>query len=317
MSLVSDIITGSFVDLAVIQPGETVTTAMQTDAFNHLNQGIGSLSAEGGTIPNQVVQTFNLSANVSDYTLGSGGTFATTGSLRAQKVTSWLARYSDMQRGGAPLALDRFAAEAYVAQNNFLNKNVKGILEALGGAISGIETTNRGILAAITGAAESMLTSPVPPTLTQIQGAMTAIVAALPTTTPAAAMTALIAAIPTTVNAPIPSLLGADTSYPLINVRVWPPPANTPGTIELGYWTPLAAFATVGDTVNLPPGWELILRSLLAAWMFSQYGRPSMAQAIFQAADKAKAAILQQNTMPEQPPAMSTPDPAAPSGSKN
>src|SRR5215472_8426075 len=118
MSLVSDIINEAFLDLGVITVNETISSAMQADAFMRLNQLLDSLNAEGLLVPNQVTQTFptgvnGLQAGVTAYTLGSGGVLATTGSLRAMKVTAWRAFYGGVLHGGGRvLSLAEFGEQA-------------------------------------------------------------------------------------------------------------------------------------------------------------------------------------------------------------
>src|SRR5579883_1336177 len=103
---------------------------------------------------------------------------------------------------------------------------------------------------------------------------------------------------------PIPAMVAADTSFPLINLRVFPPPSSSPGTIELAFWTPLLKFATVGDTVNMPDGWEDLLHFDLALRLYPQYARSSgLDPGLAANAQNAKAALIPQNTMsaPAQP----------------
>lgn len=265
-----DIVTQAFVDCNVIQPGETLTSTLLSDGEVRLNQLLSSLSTEGLTAFQQVMQTFALTANTSAYTLGNGGTWSTTGGLRAQRVTSWNARYLDMQKGGPVLSLDQFGAAAMAAQKQNTEVNV------------------RAVLAAMNAAADSMLAAPVPPVMSEI----------------ATALTAMIAAIPATVNAPIPTILAADTSYPLINVRVWPPPAATAGSVEVAYFTPIAAITNFAATVALPPGWEDMLHFNLAVRLHHIYARETGISAELLAnAQNSKASIVNQNTVGIAPPA--------------
>lgn len=214
----NDLIDLSFIDLAVIQPGASITTSMRTDAQSRLNALVSSLNTEQLTVFNQVMQVFNLSAGVSAYTLGSGGTFATTSNLRAQKVTAWRAAYAGvLSRGGGVLSMAELGARA----------NQQG-----------------GELAAI------------------------------------------------------PEFVGADTSYPLINVRVFPPPSATPGTLELAYWVPIAQISDFTATISLPEGWPEMLHWNLALRLFPQYARPGQViDVIAGNAQNAKASIVNQNSM--------------------
>jgi hypothetical protein len=215
---VSQLIIQALIDLRFVPAGATVGTDIQTECFLRVNQLLASLSAEGAMVFNQVEQTFNLTAGTVAYTLGSGGTFPTTGGLRAQKVTSWRASYNGLLTSGGPaLSMAEFGA---------LAKQPLGEVAA------------------------------------------------------------------------VPDYLGADTSYPLINVRVTPPPSATPGTLELAYWTPITAFATVGDSINFPPGYERMLHYALAIDLHPRYGKPgAIDPALLNDAQVSKAAIVQQNTM--------------------
>jgi hypothetical protein len=105
--------------------------------------------------------------------------------------------------------------------------------------------------------------------------------------------------------------VAADTSYPLINVRVFPPPSNTPGTLELAYYTPVTQFVTVGDTISLPQGWQDMLHFNLAQRLYPQYPRPSNMQMIWDMAQRTKAALMVENAM-----AAPQPQAAAPEGQK-
>jgi hypothetical protein len=237
------IINQAFQDLGVIQPGESITSTMQTDAFVYLNQLLSSLSTEGATAFNQVMQTFALVAGDSEYTFGSGGQWATTGALRPQKVTAWRAYAGDMHRGGLPMAMEAFSAAIQAKQAELLALNTQAIAE-------GVITT-----------------------------------------------------FPASVTAPIPAILGADTAYPLINVRVYPPPSAAPGSVELAYWTPIVAAAAVGDTVTMPPGYEAMIHFNLAVALAPQYARSGgITPELAANAQNAKAAIVQQNTGMAQPP---------------
>jgi hypothetical protein len=230
--LVSDLITAAFEDVGLIAVGETIPTAIQTDAFSRLNQIIDLVSADGLTNPNQVTQTFNLSAGVTAYTLGSGGTLATFGGLRALKVTAWRAFYQGiLHTGGRVLSLAEFGQQAK-----------------------------------------------------QILGEQSA----------------------------VPGIVGADVAFPLINVRVFPPPSFTPGQLELAYLTPIPNFATVGDTVtSMAHGLVKFLRALLAQDLFPQYGRPAMKDVVWDNVREAKQSLIVENAM-----SAPQPQPNAPQGQK-
>ncbi|MGA3015931.1 MAG: hypothetical protein ABSF62_02345 [Bryobacteraceae bacterium] len=252
MALVSDFIARSFIHLGVVAVGETLPTALQTDAFAQLNPLLDSLSAEDLVVPNQVEQTFSLSSGVTAYTLGSGGSFATTGSLRALKATTWRGISAFMTRGGRVLSLAEFGEALPAAQDALMAQFAKA-------------------------AAEGVIT-----------------------------------AIPNPLVTTVPTIVGADTNYPLINVRVFPAPSLGGGSLELGYTTPITNFSTVGDTISLPQGWILMLEWNLAKLLYPTYPSPSRQQLIFSMAQETKAALIAQNAMS----APTNPQPAAPQGQK-
>lgn len=217
MSTPRSIINQSFQDLKVLAPGGSVSPTVEADAFVYLNQLMSSLSIESPMAFNQVRQTFSLVYATVAYTLGSGGSFATTGGKRAVKVTSWRANYGGvLGSGGAPLSMEEFGAQA---------KQMIG---------------------------ES---------------------------------------------APIPALVGVDTAYPLINVRIHPPPSFVLGTIELGYWTPITQFATVTDVLAFEDGFEEMLHFNLAIILYPQYGRQGGIDPVLAAnAQNSKAKIVAMNS---------------------
>lgn len=231
--LVSDIITRAFENLGVITVAETITSAMQTDAFNRLNRLLDTFSAEGLVVPNQVEQQFSLVAGSHQYTLGPAGSFATTGGLRAMKVTAWRAWYGSppvVQSGGRLLSMAEFGMVAR---------------QRVG------ET------------------------------------------------------------ATVPEFVGADTNPTAINIRMSPPPNNNSATIEFAYWTPLALFSTVGDSVTSPAGLANLFEWHLAKDLWPQYPSQSRLALINEMCQVTKAALVEENaiTAPQ-------PTPAAPQGQK-
>lgn len=212
--LVSELITQSFLDMGTIQPGEVITADMQSDAFTRLNQLLGSLSAEGTTAFNQIMQNFVLVAGQPAYTLGVGGTFGTL--TRAQRATAWRASYGGiLSRGGMVLSIPDFDAQAMQH----------------GGEL-----------------------------------------------------------------ASIPQIVGADTAFPLVNLRVWPPPSAQPGLLELAYWTPVTAFVAPTDVIALPQGWEDMLHFNLAIKLYPQYARQGgIPPELAANAQNSKLALVQQN----------------------
>src|SRR5262252_7781732 len=53
--------------------------------------------------------------------------------------------------------------------------------------------------------------------------------------------------------------LYCDYQYPNSTAYIWPTPRLS-GTLEMWIYAVIAAFATVGDTIDLPPGYEIAVR---------------------------------------------------------
>lgn len=210
----NELIDQAFLDIAVIQPGESITTAMRTNAQALLNQLLSSLSTEGATVYTQKTYTGALQTGQQAYTVGAGGSINTA--ERVQRLKSWRAYVGTLvQAGGPVLALEDFTAQAQ-----------------------------------------------------QVNGETTA----------------------------VPKVAGADTAYPLINLRVFPPP-NTAATIELTGWAPITQIADFTVTPTLPEGWPLMLHLQLGLLLYPQYARQGgIPPELAANAMNAKASIVNQNT---------------------
>lgn len=256
MATAQDIIVQAFFDLGAIAAGETPSTSELADGLVRLNQMLLSLSTEGATSFNQVVQQFPLTAGVGAYALGSGGTLATTGGLRAQKITAWRAFSGQYNAGGAVLPFSDFDKAAHEASVAFAS---------VAAQIAGDEAA---LVAKVQAAMAPFMQTPV-------------------FVFPAVSLA----------NAALPLVLGADTSWPQINVRMFPAPQFA-ATLELAYWTPIDTLATLATNVNLPPGYEDMLHFNLAIHLAPQYGRSGgVDPALAANAQNTKASIVQQNTI--------------------
>jgi hypothetical protein len=91
-----------------------------------------------------------------------------------------------------------------------------------------------------------------------------------------------------------------DGAYPLGTLALWPSPV-TGSSLELYSLKPLAGFAALGDTINLPPGYEHALKYNLAAVLAPDYGR-ALAPEVNAEATVAKAAIASLNAQVLGPP---------------
>jgi hypothetical protein len=109
-TLVSDIINAAFEDLGVIRPGESVSSAIQTSAFNLLNQRWASTSLERLMNNTVVHQTFTLTGGTSTYTLGTSGTLVAT--ITPVRVISWASvQSSGFRNGGECISHETFAKQ--------------------------------------------------------------------------------------------------------------------------------------------------------------------------------------------------------------
>jgi hypothetical protein len=108
-TLVSDIITDSFLDLGAIAPGETITAAEQTDAFLRLNFMLSSWSTEQLSAPSLTHTGFMLTAGTNLYTLGTGGTLVTA--ARPLAVTGATSVSGNFRGPVKVMSFDQFAAE--------------------------------------------------------------------------------------------------------------------------------------------------------------------------------------------------------------
>lgn len=80
------------------------------------------------------------------------------------------------------------------------------------------------------------------------------------------------AANPRGAQATLPYLLGADTAWPNINLKVHEPPL-VGSTIELHYWISLTQPTSVAQTVSLPAAFQRAIVKNLAVTLYPQYAR--------------------------------------------
>lgn len=92
----------------------------------------------------------------------------------------------------------------------------------------------------------------------------------------------------------LPSVLGWDQGFASMNILIFPPPSSSPGTLTVNSIKPITEPSSVGDSITLPPGWELALRANLAAWA-SQEWRGTISEGLAALAQTSKAALAQVN----------------------
>lgn len=94
----------------------------------------------------------------------------------------------------------------------------------------------------------------------------------------------------------LPKVLYNDNAFPLATLNVWPKPSGTP-TLDLYIWQQLTAFATVGDTINLPPPYFRALAFQLAIDLAPEYGAQAQGAAagLAELAASSKADVIALN----------------------
>lgn len=216
MATVASLIDKAFIDLGVIAVGESVSSAVQTDAFERLNQLLSSWSNEQVMVHLQTHTAFSggVVAGTSSYTVGTAGALVTA--ARPVRIVAWTSVSGSFRRGGPVISFDELRAKS---QN---------------------DTARRSVL---------------------------------------------------------PEMVAADSGFPNINIEIFPTPDTGPGTLSLDYWTPLVAFAAVGDTVTLPDGYEDALHFNLAVALAPHYniGKSVAREVLLAKAQNAKAVIVAKN----------------------
>ena len=84
-----------------------------------------------------------------------------------------------------------------------------------------------------------------------------------------------------------------DGGFPSGSIYLWPSPGSG-STLELFSLKPLAQFASLSDTINLPPGYEQALRFALAGVLAPEYGS-ALAPEVAASAAAAQSAIAAMN----------------------
>jgi hypothetical protein len=79
---IQDILNGAFQELGVLATGETLSADMSQDAKRKLNLMLGSWSIRNITILAMIEESFTLTANDGDYTIGTAGNFNTDRPLK-------------------------------------------------------------------------------------------------------------------------------------------------------------------------------------------------------------------------------------------
>lgn len=95
MTTVRELIEGSLRLIQELGAGETATADDCADALTALTGLIDSWSIQGGNIYTETIESFSLTANDAEYTIGSGGDFNTTRPVKIRAVTHKLSGATD------------------------------------------------------------------------------------------------------------------------------------------------------------------------------------------------------------------------------
>lgn len=98
-----------------------------------------------------------------------------------------------------------------------------------------------------------------------------------------------------TVTSTIPTFLYYNTGVPLGTIRLWPELSDSSYRLVLWTWTILSEFATINDTVVVPPGYERAIVSNLAIGLCARYGKDA-APTLIEEAKLSKGQLKKYNT---------------------
>jgi hypothetical protein len=188
--LVSDVINSAHEDLGSIRPGETLSSAVQQSSFLVLQQRWATMSLEKAFTTAWYHQIFTLTAGVTAYTVGVGGSLTSTADPLG--IIAWQSVSGNFKNGGSIMSFEQM--ENYA-------KDAIGSSSVLAAAVA------------------------------------------------------------------------ADGAVPSKNIKVFPTPASSPGSLALDYWGVMTQFSAVTDVVNFGPGYADFLHNDLAIALYPRYAR--------------------------------------------
>lgn len=266
-----EILTGAFETLGVTAPGETISTAMTTDALRRLNLMMSSLRLQPLTQPVQSREVFPLTADLGVYTIGPGGDFDTT------RPTALLGAAILLNSQGTPVAITSITRTGNVATVTITSH----------GASSGQNVT-------IDGAVPADYNGTFPITVTGVN-TFTYIVDGDVTTPATGTKTASFESDATDV-IEVPRALMTDDAWKALQIKsltgvqftnvyynptwaadlgtinLWPIPNTQVNSLVIYRLMPLTSFATTAISYYLPDGCAEALEYNLARRLMTPYG---------------------------------------------
>lgn len=98
-----------------------------------------------------------------------------------------------------------------------------------------------------------------------------------------------------TLQSTYPTVLYYDRAYPLGGLRFWPIPTDSTAKAVLYVWQPIAKFASQGDTITLPPGYEEAIEYNLALRLAATHPGNLISPIVIDTARESKAQIKRLN----------------------
>jgi hypothetical protein len=282
MAQALDLIQGALRTIGALEAGETADSDQANDALLLLNEMLASWSNSRLLIHYETEMVFSLTSNVKDYTIGPGGTAATTftGSIAGFVLTVTSTAMNAVTIG-----------QTLTGTGVTSGTKVTAFLTGAGGAGTyTVDTSQTAASTTITGAFHRPLsirsgfvrvaTIDYPLAILNIEDYERIGLKSL--------------------NGPWPRAVYYQPSYPVGNLTFWPLPSS--GEVHLIGDTLLQRFTTLSDTVSLPQGYHLAIRYNLAELMMPEYGRSAhdTAQLVSRFAAEGRALIKRTNMRPQQ-----------------
>jgi hypothetical protein len=287
-----DIVSRSLKDIGALEAGETPTADAAQDAFDMLNDLIDQWSNESMLPYYKTEIVFPVTPNVTQYTIGPGGSIgaAFTGSISgttltvaASSLTSGAINLGQTITGSGITAGTTIVAFGTGAggQVNYAGTYTVNISQTVGStAISAGYQRPIAVNSAFVRVATSASNLDYPVAILNVESYE---------------MIGL-----KTLNGPWPKALYYQPTQPLGNIFVWPSPAQ--GEMHVFADMMLARYASLYDTVVLPQGYSMALRWCLAERLMPMFGKksPEQIQMIMAYAAQSKSNLKRTNMKPQQ-----------------
>lgn len=278
--IAQDIVRRALTEIGAYTPGETIDSADANDGLERLNDLIETFSNQNLMIPYITEIIHTLVGGTYQYTIGQGGTIggAFTGSITGTTLT-----VTAVASGN--IALGQYVSGAGVASGTQITQFLTGA----GG--TGTYTIN------VNQAVGSIAMTSYYQRPLRINSAFVRVSSLDYQVTPVNVEQYELIGFKT-LNGPWPRILYYQPAFPVGNITYWPVPGS--GEMHIFAETVLQPFTTLFDTVNLPQGYNMMLRWNLAEQMLPSYGKtdPTIVQMIMKNAADGRAWVKRTNAHP-------------------